>query len=202
MDSKEKKNNYTFIQVNSFIDFDLISLVLAWSFSGFLIYTIICHPSGSLAVNTLAILTAVAFIFHPTVFRDTYYRWIYFKYNKNTAFSVNTKQKIFTYKHDNQIINFTPNDIEKWWMYDYGLIISSTFCIDIIEFYLKNGKKVIVSSEMIDGEGVFDSNGYQDAVHFVYYNWKELGLPKEYFEERHEKAQSFRAYMKEIAGYI
>jgi len=191
------KTNYTFAQFHRFIDFDMLPLAISWAFSGFIIYIAISRPSDMIT-TIMGLLVAALFIFHPLVFRNTYYRWISYKYNQQTSISIDTTQKIFTYKHDYITITFTPDDIKKWWIY-YRDIIPSTFCCDVIEIHLKNGKNIVMTSELECTEELINSDGSKDVVHFVDENWKDLGLPKEYQVSRHEKSISFHTYLREIA---
>ena len=193
------KTNYTFAQFHRFINLETTPLFINWTFGGIIIYIAISRPSDMIT-TIMGLLVAALFIFHPLVFRDTYYRWISYKYNKQTSFTIDTTQRIFTYKHDYITITFKPDDIKKWWIYDRDrVIIPSTFCYDVIEFHLKNGKNIVMTSELECTEELINSDGSKDVVHFVYENWKDLGLPKEYQVSRHEKSISFHTYLREIA---
>lgn len=59
--------------------------------------------------------------------------------------------------------------------------------VSAIEFRLKNGKRVVISS------------GLQKAIDFIYDNRNELGLPEEYREGgQSARNQSFDEYIEEI----
>lgn len=192
------KSKYVFTRNNKFADIDDLSLLLIhWSFGGYLIYIILYrHPPHDSIMTIAGFICAALLFFHPNVFKATLDRWKLYKYNKDVCFVIDTLNGMFSYKNKLLEIHFHSNDIEKWWVYDYGFL--TTFSISIIEFQLKNGKKVIVSSELIDADDM-ESSKPMDTVQFIGEHWLDLGLPKGAIVSKSEKYKHFCAFMEEIA---
>ena len=63
--------------------------------------------------------------------------------------------------------------------------------VSAIEFRLKNGKRVVISS------------GLQKAIDFIYDNRNELGLPEEYLADgQYGRSQSFKAYIENLEQLV
>ncbi len=80
-----------------------------------------------------------------------YYRWWLFKYNDSTTLEINLKQRLFTYKHDDDIVSFSSDDIKEWyWRVDDSTYPYSCVVVEIVDVRLQNGEKVIISSGIGD----------------------------------------------------
>ena len=120
---------------------------------------------------------------YPSGSKHLYYRWLVFKYNRRTIFSIDTEQKSFTYKHGEEEITFVSENVEKWSWGFYGF--ANTTFVGIVRFKLRDGKKIEISS------GIGDVNG------FLQENWKRLGLPKGTYRYG-DNFKSLQAYIKRI----
>ena len=107
-----------------------------------------------------------------------------FKIEESTTLSINAEQRTFIYKHNDTVVNFTSNDIDKWYWHTYHLDPVLCVLAEIVEIRLKNGKKVIVS------------NGIGSVWDFFRENWKELGMP-----EGKRSTRSLHSYMKEMEEF-
>nr|MCR5049961.1 hypothetical protein [Paludibacteraceae bacterium] len=95
-----------------------------------------------------------------------YCRYYFMKYDEPTIFSINIKEKSFTYQREDKKVVFHANEIAEWWRYRYGPV-SGDPMVQILEFRLKNGESVFVSNDA-------------DNIRFVLYKNKEiLELPEE-----------------------
>ena len=185
------EKNYIFTSKNeSFLDIAIVIYLIVISSPCFIAIYRYIHPvSNRPHILLLVILLAAMSLPIGYSFKHLYYRWLMFQFDKESTFSIDTEHKMFTYKYKEhhtieKEVTFTAEDIEKWWKFDAGYM--SVF-IETLEFRLKDGKKVVVSS------------GLEKAIDFIYLHSKELGLPEEYLEgDQHERAQSFQSYIEEI----
>ena len=157
-----------------------------WCFMGFVIYESIYNNRGVHGVLlVLFYFVCIWFFFYYSGFKFIYYRWLMLKYDKDSIFTIDTAQQLFSYVRKEKAITFTPNDIDKWWRYksDPGL---AEF-LRIIEIRLKNGEHIIISS------------GIEEAADLLYYHSEELGFPKEYLADgQYERYKSFKAYIEHL----
>ena len=159
--------------------------VVFWCFLGFVIYESICDNRGvNSIVLVLFYIGCMWFFLYYSGFKFIYYRWLMLKYDKDTTFTIDASQQIFTYVRGGKTLHFTPNDIDKWWRYKTGPGLAEF--IKIIEIKLKNGEEIVISS------------GLEDAAYLIYYHSEELGLPKENNIMTHEKYKSFKAYIEDL----
>lgn len=120
---------------------------------------------------------------YPSSYKYIYYRWIVFKYNRTTIFSVDMERKSFTYMHDDEEISFAADDVEKW---SWGCYVRmNTIFIKIVRIRLKNGKKIEISS------------GIGDVDKFLQENWEQLGIPKGTYRYG-DDFKSLQSYIKRI----
>ena len=137
-------------------------------------------------VYVLLIITIlfIAYIMtYPSYFKYLYYRWIVFRYNRTTTFSIDMEQKLLTYKHDEEVITFASDDVEKW-SWGYYKRMNTTF-VEIVRIRLKNGKIIEISS------------GIGDVEKFLQENWQQLGIPKGTYRYG-DDYKSLQSYMKRI----
>jgi len=126
----------------------------------------------------------IAFITtYPSYFKHLYYRWLVFRYNRTTIFSVDMEQKLFTYKHNEEETTFSSKDVEKWSMGEYRTW-NTTF-VGIVRIKLKNGKVIEISS------------GIGDVKGFLQEHWKQLDLPKGTYRYG-DDFKSLQYYVKRI----
>ena len=161
-----------------------------WCFMGFVIYESIYDNRGVHGIMlALFYIICIWFFFYYSGFKYIHYRWLMLKYDKDTTFTIDTTQQVFSYVRKGKAISFTPNDIDKWWRFKSGPGMAEF--IRIIEIKLKNGEHIVIST------------GIGDAVHFIYYHSDELGLPKEYLADgQYERYKSFKAYIEQLETLV
>ena len=115
-----------------------------------------------LLITTLFLIILLFYL--PSGCKLLYYRWLVFRYNKETTFSIEQERKTFLYKHGDIEILFTSDDVAKW-NWGYFRRMNTTF-VKIVRIRLKNGKKIEISS------------GIGDVEKFLQENWEQLGIPK------------------------
>ena len=166
---------------SSFVNVDVIWCLFRACFAGglFIYLYIIYHP-------LILLLLAICWILYPPRYKYLYYRWILFGYNRSTTLSIDTDRSIFRYQRENEIVTFESQDVQRWCWMKYGTYFNTL--VEVIEFELKNGRKVIISS----GIGQGDSADLSDF--FLFYR-KELGLP----DGEHNFKFDLHSYIKEIA---
>lgn len=189
------EKNYTFTSQNeSFLDLAIIiytPIILSPCFIA--IYRYIHPVSSRPHILLLLVLLAAWSLPIGYSFKHLYYRWLMFQFDKESILSINTEHKTITYKHKGrgtieEAVTFTPDDIEKWWKFDAGYM---SMYVSAIEFRLKNGKRVVISS------------GLQKAIDFIYDNRNELGLPEEYVAEGQSgRSRSFKAYIEKLEQLV
>lgn len=158
-----EKNNFNFSRKDGlFLNYHVIAhIVLCWPLIGLGVYMGVSHPTVYLILlSIISCLILMAFCI------NLYQRWLLFKIEESTTLSINAEQRTFTYKHNDTIVNFTSDDIEKWSWYIYHLDIVNNVLAEIVEIKLKNGETIIVS------------NGIGSILNFFCENWKELGMPE------------------------
>ena len=131
----------------------------------------------------ITVLLGAYIITYPSYLKHLYYRWLVFRHNKVTTFSIDTEQKLFIYKHGEEETVFASKDVEKWSFGAYGTW-NTTF-VEIVRIKLKDGKKIEISS------GIGDVNG------FLQKNWKRLGLPNGTYRYG-DDIKSLQSYIKRI----
>ena len=109
-----------------------------------------------------------------------YYRWKFFKYNKNNSFSVDVEKKTFRFQHGDKDVLFKSNDVEEWSWSVYGML-GHTEVVDIVDIKLKDKTRIIIPC------------GLGNVRSFLRENEKRLLLPKGKW-----KSKSLRSYMKEM----
>ncbi|MBR3408443.1 MAG: hypothetical protein IKG86_06350 [Paludibacteraceae bacterium] len=109
-----------------------------------------------------------------------YYRWKFFKYNKNNSFSVDVEKKTFRFQHGDKDVLFKSNDVEEWSWSVYGML-GQTEVVDIVDIKLKDKTRVIIPC------------GLGNVLNFLQENEEKLLLPK-----GEQKSKSLRSYIKEI----
>ncbi len=183
------KDSYTFDRAEGlFLNFDVIFLtMIRWPLMGFVIYTCIFYYDvymkifPDVFIILLIILTCLGLVLSCV---DLRHRWLLFKYSEKVALFIDTKQRVFMYKHSDNVIRFNSDDIDTWYWERYSfwacLPLTNT-CAEIVEIRLKNGETIIVS------------NGIGHVLYFFLENWKELGLP-----EGQNSSKSLSSYVKEI----
>lgn len=166
----------------SFFTFHIISyFVLTWGTAIMITYG--AFLEHNIYIRILYLLIVAYFLFHPL--KRIYYRWVMFMYNKDTEFAIDSENGVFTYKHGRQEISFTSKVVEKWIFQQYSPAGLTTFA-EIIEFHLKDGEKITISS----GVGK-DLELYYELV----YNHMDLGLP----EGEHESEYDISKYIEDIS---
>lgn len=130
------------------------------------------------SVLLIALLTTF-----PSSYKHLYYRWIIFQYNKNTTLIVDVEQKHFTYQHNDKIISFVSDDIEKWSWHNFEAW--NVNFVKIVRIKLKNGEKINISS------------GIGDVEEFLQENQEQLSLPKGKYRYG-DDFNSLRAYIESI----
>ena len=180
---KKIKNNYVFnSQGASFINFDVIL-----HFATFWPGGIMCIYAYFVYHQIVLLFISAFFLLHPSTLEYLYYRRILFKYNKTTKLVIDSQQRVFTYTHDDKVVSFCANEIERWHWNKYTSPYFTTF-VEIIEFELKNREKLIISSGIGQGDSV-------DLSDFFSTYRKEIGLP----EGEHNFKFDLHSYIKEIA---
>ena len=176
-----EKNNYTFSRKDGlYMNFDVIlHIVMYWPLMGLGIYMGVSHPN--VYIILLSIIACVVLVFSSI---NLYLRWRLFKIEESASLSINGEHKAFTYKHNDIVVDFNPNDIENWYWHIYHLDPVNCALAEIVEIRLKNGKKVIVS------------NGIGPVWDFFRENWKEFGMP-----EGKRSTRSLLSYMKEMEEF-
>ncbi len=180
------EKEYTFNSTNAvFWEWPiLVNTIFFWGFGAFIIYEGYTNNPQNIPMFIIYIL-ALFFIYEAAGIKYLYYRWLMFKNSRHTILVIDTILQTYTYTHNEETITFSPADIDKWWKYDCGPGLSKD--VGVLEFRLKNEKKIVISS------------GLGNAVDFIYYHRKELGLPEEYRADgQYARFQSFKEYIKEI----
>lgn len=140
-------------------------------------YMFISYPN----IYTFILFLIGFFVTIPT-FVSLYYRWWLFRYSESTTLTIDFGQRLFTYKHDDDVVFFSSNDVKEWyWRKKDSTYPYSTVVVEIIDIRLQNGEKIIISS------------GIGDVLDFLRTKREKLGLPK-----GKESFKSLRSYMKEI----
>lgn len=155
-----------FNQANtSFITSKIVEhFVGTWSFGIMMIYAYFVHHQFGL------LIMAALLIFFPSGYKYLYYRKQMFQYNKDTTFTIDSENGIFTYRHGDEVISFKSSEVEKWqWNYYYGpFTIWNGGFVEIVVFRLKDGQKITISSGI----------GTYDLIHYLLPNYRVLGLPE------------------------
>lgn len=160
-----------------YINFEIIlHVVIYWPLMGLCIYMGVLNPN--IYIILLSIIACLVLLVSGI---NLYQRWQLFKIEESTSLSIDVKQRTYIYKHNDIVIDFVSNDIEKWYWHIYHLDPVNTVLAEMVEIRLKSGKKIIVS------------NAIGPVLDFFRENWKELGIPK-----GTKTSRSLRSYIKEI----
>ena len=178
MINNQKNITYTFSRKDGlFMNSHVIAhIVMYWPLMGLGVYMGVINPN--VYVILLSIIACMVLVFSCI---NLYQRWLLFKIAESTTLSINAEQRTFIYKHNDTVVNFTSNDIEKWYWHTYHLDPVLCVLAEIVEIRLKNGEKIIVS------------NGIGPVSDFFRENWKELGM-----SQGLKTSRSLCSYMKEI----
>lgn len=179
------ENNYTFSRGDAFFVniYIFVEIVAMWSVIGVAAYMSICYQHIYAQLFSLiffiCIWAAIVYCIYTSC-ELLYHRWRLFKYNESTTLSISVAQREFIYKHDDNVVCFTSNDVEQWYWREYTMRTGYPY-VEIIDVQLRNGDRVIISS------------GIGNVLNFFRDKWKDLGLPK-----GQKSAEPLIVYMKEL----
>ena len=138
---KQKKMKQFSQKSTSFVNFDVaLHFVGSWFLAVMGAFVYLRHP------HVLLLIIVAVLLFFPPGYKYLYYRWVMFKYNKNTILSIDTENGLITYQRRAKLIAFKACDVEKWSWNEYGPFLFWCKFVEIIEVTLKNGDKFIISS--------------------------------------------------------